>query len=246
VTVANTYPAQVQEALDVYSVTVVQGAPGASATLTLHDQPCAASGVALDALCLPIVILVGMGLMGQGAWLTTESLTGAVQSYNTPSRIPTHLPVPVPVPHPNTGVTLTVSLPERFPAAMPPNATATLINTANLQSPALAVAQASPAFATGSGVRSTGVQAWVDGLYTGCNAGQVRCLRACPYMFHSSMHPWGALRCSIPQPLPSSSQPPLPPPPQPATHRCWLQGPRPWQCAPPIALPASMSSLCTH
>ncbi len=98
VTVANTYPAQVQEAFDVYSVTVVQGPPGASATLTLHDQPCAASGVALDALCLPIVILVGMGPMGQGAWSTTESLTGAVRSYSTPSRIPTHLPVPVPHP----------------------------------------------------------------------------------------------------------------------------------------------------
>ena len=76
------------------------------------------------------------------------------------------------------GATLDVTLPERFAAAAPPNTTVSLVSTAALQAVGLQVAAVvNSTFAVdadGRVNRSTGVQAWLDGLYTGCNPGQVR------------------------------------------------------------------------
>jgi hypothetical protein len=76
------------------------------------------------------------------------------------------------------GATVDVTLPERFAAAAPPNTTVSLVSTAALQAVGLQVAAVVNSTlavdADGRVNRSTGVQAWLDGLYTGCNPGQVR------------------------------------------------------------------------
>ena len=76
------------------------------------------------------------------------------------------------------GATVDVTLPERFAAAAPPNTTVSLVSTAALQAVGLQVAavvnSTLAVYADGRVNRSTGVQAWLDGLYTGCNPGQVR------------------------------------------------------------------------
>ena len=51
-------PAQLADGGDVYSVALAAASSTTTAMVTMHDQPCANSGVSVEAVCMPVVIKV--------------------------------------------------------------------------------------------------------------------------------------------------------------------------------------------
>lgn len=168
---------------DAYSVTMWGGGALAAASLTLRTQPCSTGSVHVDAFCLPVVITLSSTAQ-RGQSVSEPCRTHSLQTNRPVCDAPS--PTRTSVLHclsmlalchlRSTGsapanFSLGVALPERFAGVAPAGTTFALVSTANLQSALFQVPRDGQA--SRLPVTTSSTQAWLDSIFTGCQASQV-------------------------------------------------------------------------